>query len=139
MKNHKCYFCGVLIVLFLVSCASLPEIKHKKFTYPVNEAFIKRPKRLYTVLGSVKSRVDFPTLDPNREVDSLCVNYFNSAVHKLVEYAKDKGADAVMDVRSVVFLMNGKMETYPRPECSDDGAEGQVLTQGVAIKWKKAD
>ena len=25
---------------------------------------------------------------------------------------------------------------YPTPECSDDGGDGQVLAQGVAVKWK---
>jgi hypothetical protein len=31
---------------------------------------------------------------------------------------------------------DGKSETYKTPECSDDGGEGQILTQGVAVKWK---
>ena len=53
--------------------------------------------------------------------------------------ARHQGADAVVDIKSVVFLENGKQETYSTPECSDDGFEGQILLQGVAIKWKKAE
>jgi hypothetical protein len=43
----------------------------------------------------------------------------------------------VIDVKSVVFLENGKSELYPSAECADDGMEGQVLSQGIAIRWKE--
>ena len=91
--------------------------------------------RKYEVLGTVRSKAEFPTLDPANEEDALCANYFNKAVKDLVRRAKDKGADAVIKVSSVVFYENGRMESFPRPECSDDGEEGQVLVQGNAIKW----
>jgi hypothetical protein len=35
----------------------------------------------------------------------------------------------------VVFLADGRRETFDRPECTDDGEEGDVLVQGVAIQW----
>ena len=67
----------------------------------------------------------------------LCRNYFNKAVQDLVKFAHDAGGDAVIDVKSVVLLLDGKTEMYPRPECSDEGAEGQALVRGIAIRWKK--
>lgn len=92
-------------------------------------------KNPYEVLGVVKSKVNFPTLDMDKSEESLCRNYFNKAVHQLLEYARKNGGDAVIDVKSVVFLVDGRQETYSTPECSDDGDEGQILTQGVAIRW----
>ena len=50
--------------------------------------------------------------------------------------AKKQGGDAVIDLKSVVYLEDGRREMYPSAECSDDGIEGQVLCQGIAIKWK---
>lgn len=88
-------------------------------------------------MGLVRTKVDFTTLDPGFDESSLCLNYFNKAARDLVKRAKEKGADAVIDVRSVVFYEGGKSETFPKAECSDDGAEGQVLAQGIAVKWKK--
>ncbi len=96
------------------------------------------PNRPHQTLGMVRSKVDFSNLDPNRSEELLCANYFNKSVQQLLEQAKKQGGDAVMHVRSVVFLMDGNVETYAQPECSDDGAEGQVLTQGVAVRWLKA-
>lgn len=117
-----------------MGCASLPEARHTWQKWPPN-AFLNKPKRPYEVVGTVRSKVEFQSLDANNEESTLCRNYFNKAVKKLLEYAKDKQADAVIEVRSVVFLMDGKVELHPRAECADDGAEGQVLAQGTAIKW----
>ncbi len=72
------------------------------------------------------------------EGKTLCANYYNKAVNSLVEAARRKGADAVIDVKSVVFLEDGRKEEYQTPECADDGMEGQILTQGIAVKWKAA-
>jgi hypothetical protein len=119
-------------------CATLPEPKHEHFQFPQDKAFVGKPERKYEVLGSVKSKISFQTIDPEAAGVSdkkLCRNYYNAAVQKLVEYAKAKGADAVMDVRSTVFFMDGTSKNYEKPECFDDGAEGQVLTQGIAIKF----
>ena len=119
-------------------CASAPaEPNFKKFAFPKN-AYIGDVQRPYTVLGPVRSKVDYQTLDFNREEKDLCRNYYNRAVRDLVKYAKKQGGDAVVDVKSVVFLVDGRTEMYATPECSDEGGDGQVLTQGVAVKWKGA-
>jgi hypothetical protein len=108
-----------------------------RYTFP-SDAYIGNVKgRKYTVLGTVRSRVDYTTLDPNHEESELCKNYYNKAVRELLKNAKAQGADAVIDVKSVVFYQNGESKTYPTPECSDDGQSGQILAQGIAIQWKK--
>lgn len=127
---------GTLALLAAASgCATIPEPKFHQYTFPKN-AYVGDVQRPYTILGPVRSKVDYQTLDPNHEEKDLCHNYYNKAVRDLVKYAKKQGADAVVDVKSVVFLVDGRTESYPTPECSDDGGDGQVLTQGVAVKWK---
>lgn len=127
-----------LLIVTLVGCASRPrEIQHKVYTFPKDLAFVDDVQRPYEVLGQVRARVDFPSLDSDREVEDLCKNYYNKGVRQLVRFAQDKGGDAVIGVRSVVFLEDGRREEYSRPECADDGAEGQILTQGVAVRWKR--
>ena len=116
-------------------CSTLPDPKHKWAKFPEN-AYIGKPVRPFTVIGSVRAKENFTTLDPSFEENQLCNNYFNVASKKLVEFGKAKGADAVIDIKSVVFLLDGKTETYPRAECSDDGGEGQILLVGTAVKWK---
>ncbi len=119
------------------ACATLPTPSHKSFEFPAGEAFIGHSvSRPYQILGWVKSKVNFLSLDPDREESDLCKNYYSKSVQGLVQMAKDKGGNAVMDVQSVVFLENGRQETYSTAECSDDGMEGQALTQGIAIQWK---
>lgn len=118
------------------ACSSLPKVQHTVHEFPKESAFYGAPARKYETLGVVRSEVNFPTLDPDLDNENLlCRNYFNQAVKKLVTYAKKAGGDAVIDVKSVVFLMDGKSETHPTPECSDDGGEGQVLARGIAVKW----
>lgn len=124
----------------LGGCASVPEPKFEKFAFPRN-AYVGDVQRPYVVLGPVRSKVDYPSLDMGdngHEESRLCRNYYNKAVRDLLKFARRQGADAVVDVQSVVFLEDGRRETYKTPECSDDGAEGQILTQGVAVKWKEA-
>ncbi len=94
-------------------------------------------KRPYKVLGSVKSKATYVTLDPNHGDQFLCRNYFNKAVRDLVRLSKDHGGDAVIDVKSLVFYMNGQQDVFSSAQCSDDGATGEVLVQGIAVKWKK--
>jgi hypothetical protein len=118
-------------------CATVPEPKFDKFSYPKGYAFVGDVQRPYTALGPVRSKVDYGSLDPSREEKMLCHNYYNKSVRELVRFAKKQGADAVINVESVVFLEDGRRETYKTPECSDDGSEGQILTQGIAVKWKK--
>ncbi len=126
----------VLSLSSVVSCSTLPKKKFKRYSFPKN-AFIGEPPRPYEVLGQVRTKIDFSSMDDKRDEATLCRNYFNQAVNDLVKRAKDQGGDAVMDVKSVVFLLDGKTELHPQAECSDDGEEGQVLTQGTAIKWTK--
>lgn len=129
-------FLGIILVVGS-ACTTLPAVKHENYTFPDKKAFIGDVKRPYEALGLVRSKVNFQTLDPAREENELCVNYYRKAVRDLVEIAKERGADAVIDVKSVVFFEDGKHELFSTPECSDDGMEGQVLTQGIAVKWKK--
>lgn len=141
--NRNLFFvwAGALVsVLGAAGCSRLHKAKHTYYSFP-KEAQVGVPERAYTGIGQVKSRVDFPTIMDSEaavdtEDDRLCKNYFNKAVIDLVHRAKEKGADAVIDVKSVVFLQDGRQETYPRAECADDGAEGQVLVQGAAVRWK---
>lgn len=115
----------------------MPEPQHKSYHFPKGKAFVEGVKRPYKVLGVVRAKVNFPTLDPMREEVDLCKNYYFKAVKDLVSSADEQEADAVVDVRSVVFLADGRREVYPTPECSDDGLEGQILVQGLAVKWEK--
>lgn len=106
-----------------------------RFAFPKGKAFVGDVHRPYSKLGVVRAKVNYTTLDWVHEEDQLCRNYFNKAVKDLVKQAAAQGADAVIDVRSVVFMEFGDVETFPTPQCSDDGQEGQVLAQGIAIKW----
>jgi hypothetical protein len=125
--------------LLLCSCSTLPAPKFKRYSFPHDEAFSGDTERPYKILGQVRAKIDFPSLDADHDEIDLCRNYFNKAVHDLVTTAKKKGGDAVIEVKSVVFLENGKQETYTTPECSDDGLEGQILTQGIVIQWKSVN
>lgn len=107
----------------------------EKHSFP-KDAHIGDVKRPYEKLGQVRSKATYATLDPKHDETTLCRNYFNKAVEDLVRRAKKVGADAVIDVRSVTFYEMGGSDTFPRPECSDDGAEGEVLVEGIAVKWK---
>ena len=127
----------VTVLLFVSSCSTLPEVKHEWAEFPKEGAYYGKPKRKFKVLGWVRDKVEFPTLDPAHDEGHLCKNYFNKAVNNLVDYAKENGGDAVVDVRSVVFYFDGTSETLSRPECSDEGAIGQVLVRGIAVKWVK--
>lgn len=126
-----------LSVVFL-RCGTLPTIKHNRYDFP-SGAFLGEVKKPYAVIGEVRSRVDFSTLDLNEDENALCRNYYNKAVMELIRHTKEGGGDAVIQIRSVVFLQNGKMEKYTTPECSDDGTEGQILLEGVGIRWKMAN
>ncbi len=125
---------GLGCALQVMGCASLPEQKVKRFAFP-KEAFVDVPKRAFRRLGLVRTKVNFNTLNQDWEESSLCRNYFNKAALDLVKRAKERGADAVVEIRSIVFMVDGKSEAYSQAECSDDGGEGQVLAQGIAVKW----
>jgi hypothetical protein len=114
----------------------LPSPKFTRFAFPKGSVFVGNTDRKYTVLGWVRAKVNYPTLDPSREEDDLCKNAYNKAARDLLDKARKNGADAVVDMKSVVFLEDGRRETYATPECADDGQEGQILAQGIAVKWK---
>jgi len=111
-------------------------VKHKHYDFPKN-AYLGEPvpPRPYQKLGLVKSRSEYLLIQADDDESALCKNYFNETVDKLVDLAKDQGGDAVIQVRSVVYLMSGKSDTFPRAECSEENGEGQNLAMGIAIKW----
>lgn len=119
-----------------LGCTSLPTPKVKRYEFP-KEAYLEDPERPFETLGLVRTKVTYGSFHPEFEEEDLCKNAFNKAARDLVRRAKKQGADAVVRVRSVVFLMDGKIETHPQPECVDEGEEGQLLAQAVAIRWKK--
>ncbi len=137
----------LLIALFCSACASAAldeKVKHPKFSFPEALVFRELPTgelqdRPYEVMGWVRSKAVWPTLDQEAYSEGLCRNYFNKAAKNLLKEAKKVGADAVIQVRSVVFMLDGKVGEFPDPECSDDGAEGEVLVRGVAIKFKTSE
>jgi len=136
------FFCGFCLVLS--ACASsLPTERHDHYTFPEHDVFKETPtgkdsKRPYEVLGWVRAKAGYPTFE-QAEVGgaALCVNYFNKAAASLLDEAEKAGGDAVIQVRSVVLTLDGKFQEYPTPECSDDGAEGEILLKGIAIRYKK--
>jgi len=134
-KTARFVWPGIFILVGIGACTTLPSPKFSKFSFPKN-AFIDPITREYEKIGTVRAKVNFPTLDPSRDEDALCRNYFNKAVSDLVLLAEKKGADAVIEVRSVVFYEGAKSQVFLTPECSDDGEEGQALAQGIAVKWK---
>jgi hypothetical protein len=127
----------------LSGCAtSLPEEHHATFRFPEKLVFLEEPTgdlkgKPYEVLGWVRTREHFPTLEQDPNSQKLCQNYYNKAARELLKQAKKEAkGDAVIKVRSVIMLLNGKTEEHLTPECSDDGAEGEILLRGIAIKWK---
>jgi hypothetical protein len=116
----------------------MPEPEMKPYAYPKGHAFIGIPDRPFKPIGRVRSKVDYASLDMVHEEGQLCRNYFNKAARDLVVQAKKAGGDAVVGVRSVVYLVDGRVEGYEKAECSDDGDEGQALAEGVAVKWVDA-
>lgn len=133
-------FCVALtslsMALFLVACTSNPTTRPlKKYAFPKEGVFVGDVKREYQKLGMVRWRENYNSLDVENDEDRLCKNYYNKAVKSLLKVAKDQGGDAVIDVKSVTFLVDGRVETHSTPECSDEGADGQILVQGVAVKW----
>lgn len=128
-----------LVVLFS-GCSSLPKVEHKVYRFPPANAFVESPPagKQYTVLGWVRAKTPFVTMDPDTNLKALCANYYNKAVASLLAEAKKAGGDAVAEIRSVTFLLNGKVEEHVTPECSDDGGEGEILVRGVAIRYKVA-
>ena len=78
-------------------------------------------------------------MEQNPNDTRLCKNYYNKAARALLKEAKKVGADAVIKVRSIVMTMDTKVQEFPTPECSDDGAEAEILLRGIAIRFKRLD
>jgi hypothetical protein len=125
-----------LVGAIVSGCATIPESKVTWYKWP-KAAYKGVPERDFDKLGQVRTRIEYNSLDFENDENKLCRNFFNKASADLVRRAKEVGADAVIDIRSVVFQIDGRADTFETPECTDDGVEGQVLVQGVAIKWKK--
>ncbi len=134
------FFCAFLS---LSACSTdLPEEKHDRYAFPVDSAYVNLPTgknetRPYETMGWVRTKVVFQTMNQEPNNPTLCRNYYNKGVRTLLADAKKAGADAVVQIRSVIIFMDGKTEEKETPECSDDGAEGEILLRGVAIKYKK--
>jgi hypothetical protein len=141
VKNNQKVF-SIVACLVLAGCASaqLPSEHHEHYSFPESRVYIEEPTGKaanvpYKVLGWVRSKANYPTMEQEVNNQTLCRNYYNKAAKSLLKEAKKANADAVIKVRSVVFLIDGKSEVYPTPECSDDGAEGEILLRGIAIKF----
>jgi hypothetical protein len=133
ITNLNRFFCCIFIMGY-AGCATIPEPKHDKFRFPKN-AYLNIPKKSHKKLGPVRDKVTYIASGEEYTSEQLCHNYFNKSVARLLKYAQKAGGDAVMGIRSLVVYMDGANEVFAKPECFDDGAEGQVLTQGIAIKW----
>ncbi len=133
----RAFGAALFAVAYFSSCSSIPTAKFVKHTFPRGKAFIEgEPQEKFEILGIVRTKVNFSTIDPERDERALCENYFNKAVKELVRRAKQEAkGDAVIRVKSVVFYLDGNSDLFPRAECSDDGSEGQVLVQGEAIRY----
>ncbi len=132
---------AIFSLLYLVSCASLPEERHERYSFPAKNVYPELPtgenlNRPYETLGWVRSRAAYPTMEQMDTNQPLCRNYYNKAAQNLLKEAKKAHGEAVIQVRSVVLLLDGKVEEHVTPECSDDGAEGEVLLRGIAIRYK---
>jgi len=117
---------------------------HSHYSFPEKSVYLELPAgpdqdRPYQVLGWVRAKAEWPSLDQDSYSESLCRNYFNKASGMLLKEAKKVSADAVIQVRSVVFTLDGKAEESVKPECSDDGATGEALVRGIAIKFKRLE
>lgn len=129
-----------LFLIFAACSTGVPSVRHQKFKFPADRAFVGLPSdREVERIGFVRARSDFNSFDPERpenDVQTVCRNYYNRAVQDLVKFSREKGGDGVVEIKSVVFTMSGKSELHDSPECSEEGTEGQILVQGVAVKWK---
>jgi hypothetical protein len=124
-------------LLATFGCATLPDPKFKAYDFPEGDVYVDRkPTRKYKALGPVRVRVNFDSLNPDRDEQELCRNAWNKGAGDLLKRARrDRKGDAVIDVHSVTYYIDGKSKTHSSAECSDDGQEGQILMEGTAIRW----
>jgi len=98
-----------------------------------------KPERAFKTVGTVRTWQGFPTsLDDSfteTEFNRRCRKAFYEASGKLLGIAREHGAEAVVEVNSVVFLADGRKEYHPKAECAEDGEEGEALVEGLAVRW----
>ena len=136
---------GLLSLLVAAGTGCSTPKANKPVEVPVLEgpllpkgAFFGKPPYKFQGLGVVRASKTYPTLNiemTDELEDAFCRKVFSEASRELLQIAKANGGDGVADIHSVIFLGDGRRETFDRPECTDDGEEGEVLVQGVAIKW----
>lgn len=133
----------VLLALGGGACSSAPRsVPTPEITkLTPADVYIGEPQgREYEILGTVRTWEEFPTLLDDsfdeQEFRRRCRKAFYQASAKLLKIARENGGNGVVDVRSVVFLADGRREYLPSAECSEDGAEGEALVEGKAIRWK---
>jgi hypothetical protein len=131
-----------LLPVLSSGCASLPEPEYTKYDFPKKGVYVDVPPeehtrgRKYEILGIVRTKINYGSMDPDKDEQTLCKNYYNKAAHDLLKRAKREAkGDAVIETRSVVFFMDGLSKEYKTPECSDDGSEGQILLTGKVIRY----
>ena len=132
---------GILLLIDSSACSTVPSVKHNRYPFP-DAVFVELPERAFEPMKLLKQKVNFSALDhsdPDLSEEKICRNYYNRGAELLLGRARAQGADAVIDLRTVVALANGEHEIHKGPECFNDGQEGQILLQGRAVKWKKLD
>lgn len=134
--NHNLYF---LFFLGCVSCATLPEEKIDIVQPPKSGIYLDLPPQAtgeYVELGDVKTKINFK-MSQMYEDEFLCQNAYHRGLKDLLHRAEAKGGNAIMNIRSVVFYLDGKNESFKTPECSFETEEGQILMQAKVIRLSK--
>lgn len=139
-QMRRWYLFASLAAMAAGCATSLPAERHEPHVFPQSDVYVDQPTgdrqgQPLKPLGWVRTRVRFPTLEQEPHNPALCRNYYNKAAAQLLKEARKVGADAVIQVRSVVLLFSGQTQEFPTAECSDDGAEGEILLKGIAVKY----
>lgn len=141
-ETRALFFPVMLLLALDAGCASVSNgqkfEKVKRYVFPKSKAFVGNVERPYTIVGTIRTKVTYNSLNPLYDEQTLCVNFYNKGVHDLVMQAKKVGAEAVIKVQTVTYTPDGKFEVHQTPECTDDGEESEVLLEGVAVNWGSA-
>lgn len=129
-----------LALLLISACSSVPEADYVPQEMP-KQVFVDAPSGMVigTKLGILKTKVNFSTFSSQYDESVLCRNAYRKAAKQIWKMAEKLNAEAVIDFRSVTFYLDGKHETHKTAECSDEGGDGQVLVQGMAVRWQKEE
>jgi hypothetical protein len=139
----SCIPAAVLVAAAVFSgCASAPPAKkgaEPSKLLSAGVSFDDGAGRPYQKVGTVRAWQEFKTeLDESfddKEFQRRCRLAFRDAAAKVLKIAQENGGEAVIQVRSVVFLADGRKEYVAAPECADDGDEGEALVEGIAVRW----